>query len=147
MSEPKPEDFADRSFEKTKLKKQLTQRKRGKQAGSTGAASKKAASETQSQTSTVSKDGFITRNLKKFAPASLSSSLTDKELKSKALTLAFFATSAFVIVKFGKQMNDMLQDYIPNEASIRKAMAEQQAMMAAQQQAMQMGGGMPPGMM
>ena len=58
--------------------------------------------------------------------------------------MAFFTASVLVVVKLGKQMNDMMQDFVPSEASLRQQMAEAQAQMAAQQQMAQQMGGMPP---
>ena len=53
--------------------------------------------------------------------------------------VAFFTASVVIIVKFGKQMNQMMQDFVPSEASLRQQMAQAQAQMQAQQMAMQGG--------
>ena len=38
--------------------------------------------------------------------------------------VAFFTASVVIIVKFGKQMNQMMQDFVPSEASLRQQMAQ-----------------------
>ena len=44
---------------------------------------------------------------------------------------AFFTVSLVVVVKLGKGLNNMLDDYVPSEASMRQQMAAAQAEMQA----------------
>ncbi len=86
--------------ERTKLRKQLTQRKRGKEP-SAGASSapeetKSAVSNTSSKSSR--KQWFFSPYLKKWVP----SYLTQKPTSKIAFDVAFFTVSAIVICKLGQ---------------------------------------------
>ncbi len=133
------------NFQRTKLRKQLTQRKRGKEPSAAAASDKGANEESKVAASTVSrtarKPWFFEKTLREWAPTYMHQRPTKKMM----FDIAFFTASVVVVVKFGKHMNQMLQDFVPSEASLRQQMAQAQAQMQAQQMAMQGGmGGMPP---
>ena len=48
-----------------------------------------------------------------------------------AFDVTLFAAGVFVIYKYGKNMNDMINEIVPSEASMRAQMAEMQARMQA----------------
>ena len=110
-------------FERTKLKKQLTQRMR-KNKDNKGApkavTSSAAAEETKS---TVSKSSASKKAswgmpsvVKHYAPTYLTQRPSSKML----FDVAFFSAAAFIIYKFGKQMNDSIAQFVPTEASLRQ---------------------------
>ena len=108
-------------FERTKLKKQLTQRMRknkdGKGAGGPKAIT--AAEETKSTASKASskKSSFVMPAVvKKYAPTYL----TQRPSYKVVFDVAFFSAAAFIIYKFGKQMNDSISAFVPTEASLRQ---------------------------
>jgi len=92
-------DTDGQSFERTKLRKQLTQRKRGKEPS---AAASSAAEETKSAASATSKGvrkpWFFSAYMKKYAPSYLMQRPTSK----MAFDFAFFTVSAIVIMKLGQ---------------------------------------------
>ena len=107
------------SFERTKLKKQLTQRKRGKEpAAAIQDEEKKSAVSAANSTKTSSagsSKGIIARKWKEYAPSYLQQRPTAKI----AFDVAFFAASVLVVAKLGKHMNNMIADLVPTEASLR----------------------------
>ena len=110
-------------FERTKLKKQLTQRMRknkdGKGAASGGPKAITAAEETKSTASKASskKSSFVMPAVvKKYAP----SYLTQRPSSKVVFDIAFFTAAAFVIYKFGKTFNDSISAFVPTEASLRQ---------------------------
>lgn len=105
------------SFERTKLKKQLTQRKRGKEptvSADTPAEEVKSTASTK-KSSYGSPNGFVGKQWKKHAPTYMQSRPTSK----MAFDVCFFAASALFVIKMGKTMNDILSNQIPTEASMR----------------------------
>lgn len=106
-----------------KLMKQLTKRKRDKTlaieaAGAKDSKAKSAAGSSKSERNPVVK--YIADRMPSFA----------KKPESKSVFhLALFATSAFVIVKYGSQMNKLIEGMFPSTEQLMAQMKEQQAMM------------------
>ena len=48
-----------------------------------------------------------------------------------AFDVTLFAAGVFVIYKYGQNMNNYINDFVPSEASMRQQMAEMQAQMQA----------------
>ena len=95
------------NFERTKLKRQMTQRKRGKEptlSTSDKPAAEEAKSTFSSKKSSAASNGFIAKQWKKYAPTYLQSRPTGK----MCFDVCFFAASALFVAKMGKTMNDML---------------------------------------
>ena len=118
-------------YQRTKLKKQMTLRKRGKEPG-TGASDKGAAEESKKDKKAAVKKaepGFLQKKLGGYMPKSLKGKVNAKT----AFDIGAFFAAAFCIYKYGQGANDMIAEIVPTEASMRQQMAVMQAQMQAQQ--------------
>ena len=106
-------------YEKSKLKKQLTVRKRGKEPSTAAAASQNEESKSVASTATrksAGTPGYLGKFWKKNAPTYLQHRPSSK----MAFDAAFFITSVIVVAKLGQTMNDMIAEFVPSEASLRQ---------------------------
>ena len=112
-------------YQRTKLKKQMTLRKRGKEPG-TGAGDKGAAAEeTKKATVKKSEPGFLQKKFGSMMPTSIK-----KKMNAKLIfDLTAFFGAAYCIYKWGQGANDYIAEMVPTEASMRIEMAKQQAQM------------------
>ena len=104
------------TYERSKLKKQLTQRKRGK----TPTAASEAEEEKKSEKSTATKSSFVKKSALQKELAKYLPSCIVQPSKGNLFDIAFFACAAIVIYKFGNQMNDTIRDIVPTEATLRQ---------------------------
>ena len=104
------------TYERSKLKKQLTQRKRGK----TPTAASEAEEEKKSEKSTATKSSFVKKSaLQKELAKYLPGCIVQPKM-GNLFDFAFFACATFVIYQFGNQMNDTIRDIVPTEATLRQ---------------------------
>ena len=104
------------TYERSKLKKQLTQRKRGK----TPTAASEVEEEKKSEKTTSTKSSFVKKNaLQKELGKYLPQCIVAPKM-GNLFDIAFFVGSAFLIYQFGNQMNDTIRDIVPTEATLRQ---------------------------
>ena len=91
----------DQNYERTKLKKSITMRKRGKEAGTEES---KEAVKKRAQSKKAASPGYASQAYQKFMPSMLQKKVSART----AFDVTLFAASVWVIYKYGQSFNNYI---------------------------------------